>query len=65
MFTHFVRNWLTAYGQGNVRRQMGGLTKNEFGFQGQRIPFLMTIAGKMSVQIADIITGGNSLVLKI
>lgn len=56
-FTHFVRNWLTAYGQRNARRQMGGLTKIEFGFQGQRTPSLMTIAEKISVQIADITTG--------
>jgi hypothetical protein len=63
MFQHFVRSWLTAYGQGNVRRQMDGVTMKKFGFQGQRIPFLVTIAEKMSVQIADIIPGSNSLVL--
>jgi hypothetical protein len=62
---HFARSWLTAYGQGNVRRQIEGITMKKFGFQGQRIPFLVTIAEKMSVQIADIIPGGNSLVLKI
>jgi hypothetical protein len=65
MLQQFVRSWLTAYGQGDVRRQIEGQTMKKYGFQGQRIPFLVTIAEKMSVQIADILSGGNSLVLKI